>query len=293
MQDLLQRTLGETIEVRTSTPDGLWSCKVDPGQLENAILNLAVNARDAMPRGGELAIFNSNVTVGDELGADVAAGDFVRIVVSDTGTGMPPEVVAQAFEPFFTTKEIGFGSGLGLSMVYGFVRQSGGHVRVLSKLGEGTSIEIHLPRSRVEAEPLAHRTMFGDVETGNGELVLVVEDDPAVRSSVDLILKGIGYRTEVAEDAESALELLAVKPDVALVLSDVVLPGGTNGFELAERARRAKPNLQVLFVSGYPEGALKRNSESERFTVLPKPYSMKQLARAVRCSLDGSEDTSM
>jgi PAS domain S-box-containing protein len=288
MQELLQRTLGETIKVRTSTPDGLWPCHVDPGQLENAILNLAVNARDAMPRGGEVVISNANVTLEHELDTDVPPGEFVRIIVSDNGTGMPPEVVTQAFEPFFTTKEVGHGSGLGLSMVYGFVRQSGGHLRVLTNLGAGTTIEIYLPRIHVEAEPHARPNPVDNIARGNDELILLVEDDPAVRSSVVILLQAIGYRTEAVENADTALKLLVKKPEIAIVLSDVVLPGGINGFELAEIARSKNPDLPVLLMSGYPERVLKQNSESKRIRVLEKPHTLEQLARALQDSLNGS-----
>ena len=288
MQNLLQRTLGETIEVRTSVQDRLWKCQVDPAQLENALLNLAVNARDAMPRGGELVIRNSNVTVGVDLDAAVPPGDFVRIEVIDTGTGMVPEVVAQAFEPFFTTKDVGHGSGLGLSMVYGFVRQSGGHVQILSEPGRGTSVEIYLPSCMADAQtPLTEPTSAGDVRRGNGELVLLVEDDAMVRALAARILQSLGYRTVVTEFAQAALKCLAAEPEIKLILSDVVLPGGTDGFELAKQARQMKPDLPVLFVSGYPQPApLRRGGPDRVDAVLQKPYTTEQLARAVGRALD-------
>jgi signal transduction histidine kinase/CheY-like chemotaxis protein len=282
MQQTLQRTLGETIEVRTSTPAGIWTCHVDPSQLENAVLNLAVNARDAMPSGGELRISNDNVRLEKELFDLIPPGEYVRIAVNDNGTGMSPEVVSQAFEPFFTTKEVGLGSGLGLSVVYGFVRQSGGYVRVDSNLGSGTTIEIYLPRIQVSAEQRAPSVQIDNVPRGNNELVLLVDDDQSVLSSTKVILQMIGYRTETAENAVTAIELLSTNPGIQLVLSDVVLSGDIDGFELAARARSENPSLPVLLMSGYPERVMKQSRDSQRITVLEKPHSLEQLARALR-----------
>ncbi len=292
MRSLLQRTLGETIEVCTVTGDGLWSCHIDAPQLENAILNLALNARDAMPKGGRLTIHNSNFSSDGGPGAPVPAGDFVRIVVSDSGTGMTSDVAAQCFEPFFTTKDVGEGSGLGLSMVHGFVHQSGGYVQLLSKAETGTSVEVYLPGHRVPAAPRPRRATVEEVPRGDGERVLIVEDDPQVRALTAKLVQGLGYPVEVAAGAEEALECLAARPDIAVLLSDVVLPGGTNGFELADLARRTVPNLPVVFVSGYPADALQRTAHADRAkAVLHKPYTTAQLAGALRAALDGKPES--
>ncbi len=293
MRSLMQRTLGEIIEVRTETGDGLWSCHVDPAQLENAILNLAVNARDAMPEGGLLTISNSNFACDGGPGAPVPPGDFVLIVVRDSGTGMTPEVAAQSFEPFFTTKDVGQGSGLGLSMVHGFVHQSGGYVQIKSELGSGTSVEIYLPGYREPAMPRPQSTTVEEVPRGNDEWVLVVEDDSQVRELTAEMLQGLGYQVEVAASAEDALECVTARKDIALLLSDVILPGGTNGFELADLVRGTVPDLPVLFVSGYPQDALKRVAHSEwADAVLHKPYTIAQIARALRAALEGRQDSS-
>ncbi len=290
MRSLMQRTLGETIEVRTETAGGLWSCHVDAAQLENAILNLAVNARDAMPEGGLLTISNSNFTSDGGSGTPVPPGDFVRIVVKDNGTGMTPEVATQSIEPFFTTKDVGEGSGLGLSMVHGFVHQSGGYVQIMSEPGSGTSVEIYLPGYREPAMPRPQSTTVEEVPRGNDERVLVVEDDSQVRELTAEMLRGLGYRVELAADAKDALKCLDAGPDIALLLSDVVLPGGTNGFELADLARRIVPDLPVLFVSGYPQDALQRVAHNEwAEVVLHKPYTIAQIARALRGALEGQQ----
>ncbi len=292
MRSMLQRTLGETIEVRTVIGEGLLSCHIDPPQLENAILNLALNARDAMPQGGRLTIHNSNFSSEGGPGAPVPRGEFVRIVVSDSGIGMTPEVAEQSFEPFFTTKDVGEGTGLGLSMVYGFVHQSGGYVQLLTEPGAGTSVEIYLPGNPRQAIAPPDRADVEEVPSGNDERILVVEDDSQVRALTAKMLRGLGYRVETAVNAEDALDCLAARPDIALLLSDVILPGGTNGFELADLAHRTNPDLPVLFVSGYPKDALQRAERAGRDqVVLHKPYTTSQIARALRTALMGSPES--
>lgn len=286
MQNLLSRTLGETVRVGVSAQSGLWLCRVDPGQLETAIINLAVNARDAMERDGELTIHCSNSKSDGAIDGSVDAGDCVCIDVRDTGTGMSTAVAARAFDPFFTTKDVGRGSGLGLSMVHGLVNQSGGHLMIDSQPGEGTSVRMYLPQVSPDQTPNAASRESVDIPKGEGQLILVVEDEEQLRSVSARLVQSVGYRTVVAEDAEAAFEQLAMNPDIALVLSDVVLPGGIDGFEMAERARVTRPNLRVLFVSGYPQDALASHGQALPVAeVLPKPYSTAELARALHRAL--------
>ncbi len=283
LQPLLQRTLGETVDVRVRNQNGLWTCRVDPVQLENALLNLAVNARDAMPRGGELVIECSNLAAPDDGDDSLPAGDYVRIVVSDGGEGMTPEVAAQAFEPFFTTKEVGKGSGLGLSMVHGFVHQSGGHLRLDSEPNEGTSISILLPANLADAPAAMPDAPAEKTKQGKGQRVLVVEDNDQVRDLTVRILETLGYAVEGVVHADAALERMSVEPPIELLFTDVVLPGGTNGFELAEKLRKSTPELPVVFVSGYPAEA---GHNGEHPEVLQKPFTTEELATAVRQALN-------
>jgi len=253
MDGLLRRTLPESVEIEIVRAGGLWKIEADASQLELALLNLAVNARDAMPDGGNLTIEMANAMLDDEyvaLEPDVRAGQYVVIVVTDTGTGIPPEVIDRVFEPFFTTKEVGKGSGLGLSMVYGFVKQSGGHIRVYSELGEGTAIKMYFPRSRIKQEVIvtlpAGRKLIGGTET-----ILVVEDDDAVRQHVTAQLQGLGYQVLEAATGAEAMDVLDQSPAVDLLFTDVVMPGGMGGRDLADAARKLRPSLKVLFTSGY------------------------------------------
>jgi len=278
LQPLLQRTLGETVDVRIRNPEDLWMCRVDPGQLENALLNLAVNARDAMPRGGELVIECSNFVTAD--------GDYVKIVVTDYGVGMTPEVVAQAFEPFFTTKEVGRGSGLGLSMVYGFVHQSGGQVLLSSQPNVGTTVTILLPADQIDAPTQVSEAPSERLKQGSGQRVLVVEDNDQVRDLTVRILEELGYRVEAVARADLALDRITREPSIALLFTDIVLPGGMNGFELAEQVRSSMPELRVVFVSGYPADA---GHGTEQYDVLQKPYTTEQLASAVRRAFTGED----
>ncbi len=289
LADILRRTLGSQIEVRANVADELPMLRADPGMLDTALLNLAVNARDAMPDGGLLTL-EARSEILDEgftaRGEGLAPGRYVMIAVTDTGTGMPPEVCARAFEPFFTTKESGKGSGLGLSLVYGFVKQSGGHIQVHSEPGSGTSIRLYLPiddqsvtsEGASRADP-AYR--------GGTETVLVVEDDEGVREVVVAFLQQLGYQVLQASDAPHALELLAGGRDIDLLFSDVILRGEINGPTLAREALALRPSLRVLFTSGFAPDALPLPEVlNRRVELLAKPYRIDQLARMLRRALD-------
>ena len=289
MSELLERTLGETIQVRTSTSPGLWDASADPGQLENALLNLAINARDAMPDGGVLTIKTYNDYVEDHdtiLRLDTNPGPYVVLSVGDTGGGMSSEVLEHAFEPFFTTKEAGKGSGLGLSMIYGFVKQTGGHVTIDSTPGRGTTVKLYLPRALAAAEEPS-RAPTTDPR-GHGETVMVLEDDPDVRELAVTMLQGLGYEVLEARDGAAALELLGGASRIDLLLSDIVLPGGLSGRTVATRARRRSPNLKVLFMSGYAEAdaaVVCDGPWDEDAEVLNKPFRRHDLARQVNAAL--------
>ncbi|MDR3387600.1 MAG: PAS domain S-box protein [Rudaea sp.] len=286
LDTMLKRTLGETIALEIACPDNMPAVFADAGQLEAALVNLAINARDAMPRGGRLSI-TAETRRHDEASAmgELKPGDYVVFAVRDTGCGMPPEVLARAFEPFFTTKEPGKGSGLGLSMVYGFVKQSGGHLAADSQLGYGTRVEMHLPVMRY-----AERKNIGTDGTSDcrgNEAILVVEDEPDVRGIAIVFLRSAGYSVFSAENAEVALALLAANRDIALVFSDVVLGSGMTGIELAKEALRRLPGLKVLLTSGYEHFALDEGAAMpSEFELLQKPYTRESLVAAVRESLD-------
>jgi PAS domain S-box-containing protein len=289
MSDLLRRALGETVRLETELAPGLWSVEVDPNQLEAALLNLAVNARDAMPDGGgRLTIETGNVRLDERYAAanaEVAAGEYVVLCVSDTGGGIPKELLGRVFEPFFTTKEVGQGTGLGLSQVYGFVRQSGGHVKIYSEPGEGTTVRIYLPR--LAREPGAgEREAEAPVAKGQREeIILVVEDDTDVRAHSVGILRELGYGVLEAEGGAMALRLLERHPNVRLLFTDVVLPG-MNGRELADAARRRHPRLKVLFTTGYARSAIVHDGRLEPgVEVLSKPFTYEALAAKVREAL--------
>jgi PAS domain S-box-containing protein len=301
MSGLLDRTLGETVEVRTVLADALWQVEVDANQLESALINLAVNARDAMPGGGRLTIETANVHLDEEYtagNAEVRPGRYVVICVSDTGSGMTKEVLERAFEPFFTTKEVGRGTGLGLSQVYGFVAQSGGHVKIQSEAGEGTAVRIYLPHlaGAAAAEP---PEAGPDTPKGrNTETVLVVEDDQDVRRYTVEVVRELGYQVIGAPDGPSALDLLRRRDaPVTLLFTDVVLPGGMDGRELAAEARRRHPELKVLFTTGYARGAvgagaagssgMREGTGISGMQLVPKPFSYADLALKIRAALDG------
>jgi signal transduction histidine kinase/CheY-like chemotaxis protein len=284
MDDLLRRSLGEAIEVETVIAGGLWNTQVDVGNVENALLNLAINARDAMGGQGRLTIEAGN-TLLDEVYArahgDLKPGQYVMLAVTDTGTGIAPDVLAQVFEPFFTTKPEGQGTGLGLSMVYGFVKQSGGHVKIYSEPGHGTTVKIYLPRStQGEDRPVG---MEDAGVRGGDETILVAEDDDDVRETVVVMLADLGYRVLRARDAESALSIIESGIAVDLLFTDVVMPGPMRSPELARKAAERQPGLAVLFTSGYTENAIVHGGRlDEGVELLSKPYTREALARRVR-----------
>jgi PAS domain S-box-containing protein len=289
MIGLLRRTLGEDIEIATLSESDLWSCEIDPAQFENALVNLAVNSRDAMPDGGKLTIQTANVRLdhGAAARAEVTPGQYVLVSISDTGKGMTPEVREKVFDPFFTTKDVGKGTGLGLSMIYGFVKQSGGHVAIDSKVGEGTTVELYLPRSEGEQMAVENRRDADGVVHGAGEVVLVVEDDADMRAMTIAMLRSLGYGVLEAATAKGALEILEKDDGVNLLLTDVVLPGGSSGRALAEKARKRAPDLAVLHMSGYTEDTITRHGRlDEGVRLLRKPFHKTEIARAVRSALE-------
>ncbi|RUT31352.1 PAS domain S-box protein [Arsenicitalea aurantiaca] len=289
LERLLRRTIGESFEIEFVHAAGLWPALVDPGQLESAIVNLCINARDAMGRSGRITIETANMHLDEGYSrqhSEVQPGQYVMIAVSDTGCGMSPETMARAFEPFFTTKPVGEGTGLGLSMIYGFIKQSGGHIMLYSELGVGTVVRLYLPRSQAVAAGATERRTDG-APMGN-ETVLVVEDEAMVRDHLTKQLDSLGYRCIPAQNAAVALALLRSPIPVDLMFTDLVMPGGMNGRELAEEARRLRPELKVLFSSGYAENALLHQGRLPRGAhLLQKPYRRQALAEKVRAVLDG------
>jgi len=297
---LLTRTLGEDIEIATDLGADLWAVVADAHQLENSLINLAVNARDALPEGGHVVIATRKrvVTPGSKLAQSTPPGDYVELLVSDDGEGMPPEVLERAFEPFFTTKDVGKGSGLGLSMVYGFVRQSGGEVVIESSVGRGTTVRLLLPRARPVASADGGRARLDRLAGGGGERVLVVEDDAAVRELMADLLRDQGYDVVEAADGPNALEVADRAGALDLLVTDMVMPGGMNGAALAARLRGERPGLPVLFVSGYSDRPLPGLPANGEPTAPPaggpidrnlgKPFSRRALASAVRQTLDAA-----
>ena len=286
--DLLRRTLRGNIEVECVGAGGLWNVQADFAQLENAILNLALNARDAMPEGGKLTIETANVFLDDAYASrhgDVQPGQYVMIAVTDTGCGMSVEQMERAFEPFYTTKPEGQGTGLGLSQVYGFVKQSGGHVKIYSEVGHGTSVKIYLPRVR-QSEVQTDRAAPEQAAAHSGECVLVVEDDAAVRAAAVELLGELGYRVLEAEDGSSALAILDSGVPIDLLFTDVVMPGPVSGREVAQKAAADRPEIAVLFTSGYTENAIIHHGRlDEGVFLLSKPYRKEDLARKIRSVL--------
>ena len=292
MSDLLRRTLGEAVAIETVLAGGLWRTFADPNQLENALLNLAVNGRDAMPDGGKLTIETANAYLDDayaELHHEVSPGQYVMVAVTDTGTGMSRDAVEKAFEPFFTTKEAGKGTGLGLSQVYGFVKQSGGHVKIYSEIGEGTTVKIYLPRYLAEEEEATGATAAPPIiPTGTpDETILVVEDDDDVRANSVASLRDLGYRVIEAPDGAGGLRMLEADPAIRLLFTDVGLPGGMNGRQLADEARRRRPDLRVLFTTGYARNAIVHHGRLDPgVALLVKPYTFAALAGKIRHVLE-------
>jgi PAS domain S-box-containing protein len=287
---LLQRTLGQSIEVVARPAPSLWPAVADPAQLENALLNLAINARDAMPNGGALTIETANTSLDENYAAqnpEAAPGDYVSVAVSDTGTGMPPDVIERAFEPFFTTKEVGKGSGLGLAMIHGFVKQSRGHVKIYSEVGHGTTVKIYLPRAdRAPTAPAAEERR-DDAPRGH-ESILVVEDNPEIRTVAERLLTELGYRVRMAENGPAALAILDAGDAFDLLFTDIVMPGGLSGYDVAAEARKRRPGLKVLFTTGFAEASL-RNGKHADADVVGKPYRKSELARAIRRALDRTQ----
>jgi PAS domain S-box-containing protein len=283
MEDMLRRTLGEQYPLHIRLDADVWPALTDANQLENALLNLAINGRDAMPGGGVLDIETSNVFVPPSAGGDdLEPGDYVLIAVTDTGTGMSPETVAKAFDPFFTTKPIGQGTGLGLSMIYGFAKQSRGQVRIKSALGEGTTITLYLPRHRGAVAFDTNVEPKGETPQGSGETVLVVEDDPSVRLLIGEVLRDLGYSCLEASDSQIAMPLLASNVRMDLMITDVGLPG-LNGRQLAEIAREHRSDLRVLFVTGYAEHATDRSRFlGSGMDMITKPFTLDALANKIR-----------
>jgi PAS domain S-box-containing protein len=288
MEDLIRRTMGPAVVVEVAAAGGLWTTLVDTNQFENALLNLCINARDAMPNGGKLTIETGNRWL-DERAAqdrDLPPGQYASLCVSDTGTGMPPEVIERAFDPFFTTKPIGQGTGLGLSMIYGFVRQSGGQVRIYSELGQGTTMCLYLPRHLDEAEAVeAMEAARGEEvpRAEQGETVLVVDDEPTVRMLVTEVLEELGYTAMEAPDGPAGLRVLQSDARIDLLVTDVGLPGGMNGRQLAEAGRAVRPDLKVLFITGYAENAVISHGHLEPgMHMLTKPFAMDTLASRIK-----------
>ena len=293
VSELLGRVLGERIQITTVLPAGLARVKVDENQLENALLNLALNARDAIDGAGRLTIETANVMLDDSVTSEepeVVPGDYVMLGVTDTGCGMPPEVLEKVFDPFFTTKEVGRGSGLGLSQVYGFIRQSGGHVKIASVEGEGTAVRLYLPRHEGSAAVAEVRRIDGALPRGNsGDLILVVEDEAGVRALSVATLRDMGYQVLEAEDARSALDQLDRHPDVRLLFTDIGLPGDMNGRDLADAARSVRPGIKVLLTSAYAqETRIHQERTGSGLDLLTKPFTGVDLAREIRSVLDRS-----
>ncbi len=289
MSDLLRRTLGEQVTIETVLSGNVWRALADPNQLELAILNLAVNARDAMPSGGKLTLETANVHLDEKYAssqAEVVPGQYVMLAVTDSGAGMTPEVKNKAFDPFFTTKDVGHGTGLGLSQVYGFVKQSRGHVKIYSEVGEGTTIKLYLPRAHAaateedvdEASPVAG---------SSDETVLVVEDDPDVRTYSCETLAELGYTVIAAENAASGLRLLDSNPHIRVLFTDVGLPGGMNGRQLSDEARKRRPDLKVLFTTGYARNAIVHDGRLDPgVDLITKPFTQAALAEKLRDIID-------
>jgi PAS domain S-box-containing protein len=285
MADLIGRTAGPEIELDVAADDAPWPILVDQNQLENALLNLCLNARDAMPDGGRISIRTANVTL-DEAAAkdqDLPPGDYLALSVSDTGMGMTADIMGQAFDPFFTTKPLGLGTGLGLSMVYGFVRQSGGQVAIVSEPDKGSTVTIFLPRFMGEVEESGEVAWAAvEAQAGDGETVLVVDDEPLVRMLVVEVLEEAGYRTLEADDGRSGLDILESPVRIDLLVSDVGLPGGMNGRQMADAARVRRPDLKVLFITGYAANAVVSKGQLDQgMAVLVKPFDLDELGAKV------------
>ncbi|MBL8629193.1 MAG: response regulator, partial [Rhodospirillaceae bacterium] len=287
VQSLLRQTLPENLQLEYVRAPGLWHVIADPAQLDNALVNLVINARDAMPEGGKITIevANANIDHDYAAGAEIQPGQYVQIAVSDTGTGMSPGVLMRAFEPFFSTKGVGKGTGLGLSMVYGFAKQSGGHVRIYSELGHGTTVKLYLPRAPgVSDDPPAPSS--APIAPRGSETILMVEDNDMVRDFVEALLTDLGYTVIAHAGAETALSAIAdgLKPD--LLLSDIVLQGPLNGQQLTAKMQQTLPNLPVLFMSGYAENAVVHHGHIDPgVQLITKPFHRHDIAARIRSVL--------
>jgi CheY-like chemotaxis protein len=291
MTELLHRTLGETVELETVLAPRLWAVEVDQNQLESAMLNLAVNARDAMPEGGKLTIETANTALDQsyfERDAEVIPGQYVVVSISDNGSGMSKDTLARAFEPFYTTKEVGRGTGLGLSMVYGFVKQSGGHVTLYSEEGHGTTVKLYFPRYNGKLDPLRDAPARPVPQASEGEVILVVEDSDDVRLYSASILRELGYRVLEASNADAALEIIRQAHRIDLLFTDVVLPG-KNGRALVEAAKAIRKKMPVLYTTGYSRNAIVHHGRLDPdIDLISKPFTFDQLATRVRDMLDKS-----
>jgi CheY-like chemotaxis protein len=291
MEDLIRRTVGPSIHTEVVGAGGLWNTLVDPNQLENALLNLCLNARDAMPNGGRLTIETANKWLDDRAAKerDLPPGQYISLCVTDTGTGMSPDTAARAFDPFFTTKPLGEGTGLGLSMIYGFARQSGGQIRIYSEVGKGTTMCLYLPRH--DDIPEAHEAINftrGIESSGDGQVVLVIDDEPTIRMLIAEVLADAGYSAIEASDGPAGLRVLQSSAKIDLLITDVGLPGGMNGRQVADAARTLRPDLKVLFITGYAENAVIGNGQLEKGThLIAKPFEMERLARKIREMIQG------
>lgn len=289
MESLFRRTLSETIDLRFVLTDELWACEADPHQLESALLNLIINARDAMPQGGKLTVETGNVSLEQKSHAaafDLPTGKYVVLSVSDTGHGISADVLNQVFEPFFTTKAPGKGTGLGLSMVYGFLRQSGGQAKIYSEPNEGTTVKLYFPRAQAREIPRAVEQHYTAAPEGT-EAILVVEDDELVRTHVVNLLTGLGYRVIETANGPDALVKLQQHPEIALLFTDIIMPGGLNGRQLADTALGRHPRLRVLYTSGYTENAIVHHGRLDPgIALLGKPYTRQALAHKLRTVLD-------
>jgi CheY-like chemotaxis protein len=290
---MLRQTLGEHIRVEMALSPDLWRTKADRSRLEDAILNLAVNARDAMSKGGRLLLETANVYLDEQYArenAEVTPGDYVAVYVADSGTGMTGEVIERAFEPFFTTKEVGRGTGLGLSMVYGFAKQSRGHVKIYSELGHGTSIKLYLPRAMAEGALATPPVPAApELRPAGRETILVVEDDAAVRAVAVATLESVGYRVQQAPDGRAALDILRQLGEIDLLFTDLVMPNGISGQDLLRMARQCRPDLKAIFTSGYSEQFIRGHDESDKSVpLLPKPYRRQKLIDVIRKVLDAT-----
>jgi len=287
--DFIQRSLGETVQIEAVGAAGLWLIEADPNHLESALVNLAINARDAMPNGGKLTIEAANVYLDNEYcrtNPEISPGQFVVICVSDTGIGMSDDVLGRAFEPFFTTKELGHGTGLGLSQVYGFVKQSAGHVKIYSEVGQGTTVKLYFPRFRDHSVREAEEPEEPLGEGDSGNVILVVEDDDDVRLYLTDLLRELKYRVVSAANADTALAILRGGSQVDLLLTDIVMPG-KNGRELAREAQGLRPQLPVLYMSGYSRNAIVHQGRlDEGIEFLQKPITQAELATRVSALLD-------